>query len=62
MLSHEEGEKKFKCTEHGKGFSVKREMKQHMSEMHSKDPSAEEGKKKYTCSYCGKEIFVKKTG
>ena len=60
MLSHEEGEKKFKCIEYGKGFSVKRSMKQHIAEMHSKDPDAEEGKKKFTCSYCGKEIYVKK--
>ena len=59
-MSHEEGEKKFTCTDCGKGFNVKRSMKQHMEEMHSKHPDAEGGKKKFTCSYCGKEIYVKK--
>ena len=60
IISHEQGEKKFKCTECDTGFGVKRSLKQHMDEMHSKDPDAEEGKKKYTCRYCSKEFFVKK--
>ena len=58
IISHEQGEKKFKCSECDTGFGVKRSLKQHMDEMHSKDPDAEEGKKKYTCRYCSKEFFL----
>ena len=57
ITGHEKGEKKWKCTECGKGFGVKRSMKQHIKEMHSKGPEIEEGKKKFNCTYCEKEIF-----